>query len=65
MVEAKFLVHDLLIKIQTPNTESKQRRAAEKKLSSLAQQPIDLLKDLASIILEPNINNSSKFPLIF
>jgi hypothetical protein len=34
-MEAKFLVHDLLFKIQNPATPNKDRRAAEGQLESL------------------------------
>jgi hypothetical protein len=35
MVEAKFLIHDLLAKIQDPKTKTEERRKAEDQLRSL------------------------------
>jgi hypothetical protein len=63
MVEAKFLVYDLLFKIQNPHTSNEDRRKAEDSLKSLSQFTVQHVKDLCEIIESPELPRDSKSTL--
>lgn len=55
MVEAKFLVYDLLFKIQNPSTNNDERRKSEDTLRSLSQFTVQHVRDLCEIIASPEL----------
>lgn len=60
MVDAKVLVHDLLVKIHAAETSQADRRKAEDSLKSLSQFTVQHVRDLCEIIASPEINLESK-----
>lgn len=60
MVDAKVLVHDLLLKMQAQDTTASDRRKAEDSLKSLSQFTVQHCRDLCDIISDPYHDPSSK-----
>lgn len=60
MVDARVLVHDLLVKIHGAETPQAERRKAEDSLKSLSQFTVQHVRDLCDIIASSEIALDSK-----